>query len=108
MGWAVCMRCGAEFGCGDERMVGMKMKIVGCCARPCSAFFSHFSMDSTHAQSNEQAFGTYASSGGTKLTYRVKKEGTYGGYKIVTEVLACASQVLLLSNIQRVVYVCVA
>ena len=35
---------------------------------------------------NSQAFGTYASSGGTKLTYRVKKSGTYGGYKIITEV----------------------
>lgn len=61
-------------------------------ARPCSALWFHFSVDSTHAQSNGQAFGTYASSGGTKLTYRVKKEGTYGGYKIVTEVRACASQ----------------
>ena len=33
-----------------------------------------------------QAFGTYASGGGKKLTYRVKKSGTYGGYKIITEV----------------------
>lgn len=31
------------------------------------------------------AFGTYASDGGKTFTYRVKKEGAYGGYKIVTE-----------------------
>mmetsp|Transcript_11821 Transcript_11821/g.16270 ORF Transcript_11821/g.16270 Transcript_11821/m.16270 type:complete len:214 (-) Transcript_11821:1411-2052(-) len=33
----------------------------------------------------ENAFGTYASKGGEKFVYRVKKEGAYGGYKIVTE-----------------------
>lgn len=37
-------------------------------------------------RSPNQAFGTYASGGGKKLTYRVKKAGTYGGYKIITEV----------------------
>lgn len=30
-----------------------------------------------------QAFGTYGSS--SKVVYRVKKGGAYGGYKIVTE-----------------------
>lgn len=33
----------------------------------------------------ENAFGTYASKGGEKFVYRVKKEGAFGGYKIVTE-----------------------
>jgi len=33
----------------------------------------------------ENAFGTYASNGGEKFVYRVKKVGAYGGYKIVTE-----------------------
>jgi hypothetical protein len=33
----------------------------------------------------EAAFGTYASAGGSKFTYRVKKPGVYGGYQIVTE-----------------------
>lgn len=33
----------------------------------------------------EDAFGTYASSCGEKFVYRVKKEGAFGGYKIVTE-----------------------
>ena len=33
-----------------------------------------------------QAFGTYASAGGQKLVYRVKKAGAFGGYKIVEEV----------------------
>ncbi len=33
----------------------------------------------------EEAFGTYASSGGEKFVYRVKKTGSFGGYKIVTE-----------------------
>ena len=33
----------------------------------------------------EDAFGTYASSGGEKFVYRVKKTGSFGGYKIVTE-----------------------
>jgi len=32
--------------------------------------------------------GTYASQGGSVFTYRVKKEGASGGYKIVTESLA--------------------
>ena len=32
-----------------------------------------------------QAFGTYSGSLGTKVVYRVKKPGVYGGYKIVTE-----------------------
>lgn len=32
------------------------------------------------------AFGTYSGDLGTTLTYRVKKPGAYGGYKIVTEV----------------------
>ena len=32
-----------------------------------------------------EAFGTYASGGGEKFVYRVKKEGAFGGYKIVTE-----------------------
>jgi hypothetical protein len=33
----------------------------------------------------ENAFGTYASKNGTQFTYRVKKDGAFGGYKIVTE-----------------------
>ena len=35
----------------------------------------------------EDAFGTYASQGGEKFVYRVKKSGPggYGGYKVVTE-----------------------
>jgi hypothetical protein len=37
--------------------------------------------------SEEAAFGTYASSGGEKFVYREKKAGTYGGYKIVTKKL---------------------
>ena len=32
------------------------------------------------------AFGTYASGGGQKFVYRVKKPGAFGGYKIVSEV----------------------
>ena len=32
------------------------------------------------------AFGTYASNLGATITYRVKKGGAYGGYKIVTQV----------------------
>lgn len=38
------------------------------------------------AYSEEAAFGTYASAGGEKFTYRVKKTGSFGGYQIVTEV----------------------
>ena len=34
----------------------------------------------------KMAFGTYSGDLGTTLTYRVKKPGAYGGYKIVTEV----------------------
>jgi hypothetical protein len=37
----------------------------------------------------KSAFGTYAGELGTTLTYRVKKPGAYGGYKIVTEVRLC-------------------
>jgi hypothetical protein len=37
-------------------------------------------------QEEKMAFGTYAGDLGTTLTYRVKKPGAYGGYKIVTEV----------------------
>jgi len=37
------------------------------------------------AGEEDKAFGTYGGGGGTKLVYRVKKGGTYGGYKIVTE-----------------------
>jgi hypothetical protein len=36
-----------------------------------------------HAE--KEAVGTYASDGGTMFTYRVKKEGAAGGYRIVTE-----------------------
>jgi hypothetical protein len=36
-------------------------------------------------KAEEAAFGTYASQGGSKFTYRVKKESAFGGYKIVTE-----------------------
>ena len=38
------------------------------------------------AYSEEAAFGTYASGGGEKFTYRVKKTGAFGGYRVVTEV----------------------
>lgn len=30
----------------------------------------------------EDAFGTYASQGGEKFVYRVKKGGSFGGYKV--------------------------
>jgi hypothetical protein len=40
------------------------------------------------------AFGTYAGDLGTTLTYRVKKPGAYGGYKIVTEVRVGESAVV--------------
>lgn len=40
---------------------------------------------STKKDVEEEAYGTYASQGGQKLTYRVKKPGSFGGYKIVTE-----------------------
>lgn len=33
-------------------------------------------------QVEEDAFGTYASQGGEKFVYRVKKEGGFGGYKV--------------------------
>lgn len=33
----------------------------------------------------EEAFGTYASNSGEKIVYRVKKTGSFGGYKIITE-----------------------
>jgi len=37
-------------------------------------------------QADEKAaVGTYASAGGSVFTYRVKKEGASGGYKIITE-----------------------
>lgn len=36
-------------------------------------------------RSEEAAFGTYASAGGSRFTYRVKKAGAHGGYTIVTE-----------------------
>ncbi len=36
-------------------------------------------------RAEEEAFGTYASAGGSKFTYRVKKNSAFGGYKIVTE-----------------------
>jgi hypothetical protein len=36
-------------------------------------------------KNEESAFGTYASKGGSQFTYRVKKDGAFGGYKIVTE-----------------------
>lgn len=36
-------------------------------------------------KTEEAAFGTYASEGGTKFNYRVKKGGAFGGYKIISE-----------------------
>lgn len=33
----------------------------------------------------EAAFGTYASAGGEKFVYRMKKKSAYGGYTVVTE-----------------------
>lgn len=36
-------------------------------------------------KAEEDAFGTYASKGGTQLTYRVKTGSAFGGYKIITE-----------------------
>jgi hypothetical protein len=44
------------------------------------------------AYSEESAFGTYASAGGDKFTYRVRKKGSFGGYQIITEV--CKSTLL--------------
>ncbi len=44
-------------------------------------------------QEEKQAFGTYAGDLGTTLTYRVKKPGAYGGYKIVTEVCAVTIEI---------------
>jgi hypothetical protein len=37
------------------------------------------------AESEAAAYGTYASDGGQKLVYRVRKAGAYGSYTIVTE-----------------------
>jgi hypothetical protein len=43
------------------------------------------------ADTEKAAFGTYASGGtGTTFTYREKKGGTYGGYRIVSEKLDAA------------------
>jgi hypothetical protein len=39
-------------------------------------------------KAEEDAFGTYASQGGSKFTYRVKKDGAFGGYKIMSESLS--------------------
>lgn len=36
-------------------------------------------------KAEESAFGTYASKGGEQFVYRVKKEGAFGGYKIMKE-----------------------
>lgn len=36
-------------------------------------------------EEEERAFGTYASAGGKVLTYRVRKQSPYGGYKIVSK-----------------------
>ena len=49
-----------------------------------------------------QAFGTYASAGGDKLVYRVKKTGAFGGYKIVTEVCVEGRGGSLLNEIDMV------
>lgn len=38
-------------------------------------------------KAEEAAFGTYASAGGEKFTYRVKKKSAFGGYTVVTEQL---------------------
>ena len=38
--------------------------------------------------SEEAAFGTYAGQGGTMFTYRVRNQGSFGSYKIVTEASA--------------------
>ncbi len=57
---------------------------------------------SSSAFSEEAAFGTYASNGGEKFTYRVKKEGAFGGYKIITEVL-CRIVLLLCVSLNNFV-----
>lgn len=36
-------------------------------------------------KAEQAAFGTYASEGGTRFNYRVKKGGAFGGYHIVSE-----------------------
>ncbi len=43
-----------------------------------------------------QAVGTYASQGGEKFVYRVKNEGSFGGYKIVSEAAGGRSREQLL------------
>lgn len=56
-------------------------------------------------QVEEDAFGTYASQGGEKFVYRVKKEGGFGGYKVpvhsvgVLLLQACASLHCTCTNI---------
>lgn len=39
-------------------------------------------------KTEEAAFGTYASAGGEKFVYRVKKKSAFGGYTVVTEDVA--------------------
>ena len=39
--------------------------------------------------------GTYASAGGEKVVYRVKKPGAHGGYAIVTETASEANNVAI-------------
>lgn len=44
------------------------------------------------------AYGTYGSKGGQELVYRVKKEGSFGGYKVVKENVVNASREHLLEQ----------
>jgi len=44
------------------------------------------------------AYGTYGSKGGQELVYRVKKEGSFGGYKVVKEQVSNASRENLLEQ----------
>lgn len=44
------------------------------------------------------AYGTYGSKGGQELVYRVKKEGSFGGYKVVKENVSNASREYLLEE----------
>ncbi len=36
-------------------------------------------------RAEQEAFGIYASAGGSQFTYRVRKAGAHGGYTIMTE-----------------------
>jgi hypothetical protein len=60
---------------------------AGCTRRRHGRLYLHCRYCCAPVQAEEAAFGTYASQGGEKFVYRVKKEGAFGGYKVRTIVL---------------------